>query len=72
MKSLNFTQHLKSKKMKKTIICIAVTSLLATSCSNVIEQYETETQDSQLMKNNMKIDDETQYAEEGEPTVLGK
>ncbi|MBB6370325.1 hypothetical protein [Chryseobacterium shigense] len=57
--------------MKKITIYIAVVSLFAASCSNAIEEYEAEASTSQVIKSN-KLDDETQYAEEGEPTVLGR
>ena len=47
-------------------------SLLSVSCSDVIEQYETEASNSQLMNRDLTSEDETKYAEEGEPTVLGE
>lgn len=58
--------------MKKITLYIALASLLAASCSDAIEQYETETSNSQPMKRDITSEDETKYADEGEPTVLGE
>ncbi|MDH5032918.1 hypothetical protein [Chryseobacterium cucumeris] len=58
--------------MKKIIFYMALVSLLSVSCSDVIEQYETEASNSQLMNRDLTSEDETKYAEEGDPTILGE
>ncbi|MDR6372036.1 hypothetical protein J2795_003306 [Chryseobacterium bernardetii] len=58
--------------MRKITLYIAMACLLTASCSDTMEQYNTEASHSQLMNRNLTSEDETKYAEEGEPTVLGE